>query len=165
MNASLKPWLCRVASCQAADHDALRSGKLRRSFGNLLLYQGSGMGASRSAGSSGDRSSSERSSSVRAAINDGQWHSFGNAGGSAHSSAGRNSGGPANNSSLSAHNAGSADGRWHSFGPSSGASQRGRVVSDFVPLRGSFGRGGDVWRGGWRGHGWERGWSWGGWGL
>src|SRR5205807_803776 len=57
-------------------------------------------------------------------------------------------------------------GRWHSFGQSSGASQRGRVVSDFgVPLRGSFGRGGDVWRGGWRGNGWDRGWGWGGWGF
>ena len=92
--------------------------------------------------------------------------SFGNAGGSAHSSAGRNSGGPANNSSLSAHNAGSADGRWHSFGPSSGASQRGRVVSDFgVPCAGAsvgvvmFGEAVGVVTVG------DRGWGWGGWGF
>jgi hypothetical protein len=126
------------------------------------------MGTSHSPSLSGDRSSSERSSNIRAAINDGQWHSFGNAGSSARSSVGRNSGGSAHNSNLSARNSGSADGRWHSFGSSSGASQRGRVTSDFgVPLRGApgFGRGGDGWGGGWRGYGWGRGWGWGGWGF
>jgi hypothetical protein len=121
------------------------------------------LGTSRSAGSSGDRSSN-----VPAAINDGQWHSFGNVASSARSSAGHNSGGLAN-SSLSARNSGTSDGAWHSFGPSRGASQRGgRGASDFSrPFRATpgFGRGGDGWRGGWRGHDWDRGWGWGGWGF
>jgi hypothetical protein len=82
-------------------------------------------------------------------------------------SEGRNSGGLAN-SSLAARNAGSSDGTWHSFGPSGIASHGGRDASNFGgPLRGApgFGRGGDGWRGGWRGHGWEGGWGWGGWGF
>jgi hypothetical protein len=114
------------------------------------------LGAGRSPGSSGDRSSN-----IRPAINDGQWHSFGNAGSSARSNAGRNSGSSAN-SSLSARNAGSVEGGWHSFGPSRGAPSFGGG-----PLRGApgFGRGGDGWRGGWRGNDWDRGWGWGGWGF
>src|ERR1700676_4923183 len=79
-----------------------------RSLGGGSHYPGSGLGTRRSAGSSGERSSGSRSSNVRGAINDGQWHSFGNAGSSARLSEGRNSGGLAN-SSLAARNAGSSD--------------------------------------------------------
>jgi hypothetical protein len=98
-----------------------------------------------------------RSSRFSSAINDGQWHSFGNSGSSARSSEGRNSGGSAH-STLLARNAGIADGGWHSFGPSRGAFGSIGAASRVEP---GFG-----WRGGgWRGGGWGGGWGWGrGWG-
>ncbi|MGH9545123.1 MAG: hypothetical protein ACRD23_07890 [Terriglobales bacterium] len=78
--------------------------------------QSRGFESGRNSGSFGNHSSNFHS-----AINDGHWHSFGNTGGSARSSAGRTSGNFAA-SGLSAHNRGSFDGGWHSFGPSRGAS-------------------------------------------
>ncbi len=127
-----------------------------------------GFGASRgmigrSGGSEAGRNFGDRdhSSNFRPAINDGQWHSFGNSGSSARLSEGRNSGGLAN-SSLSARNAGISDGAWHSFGSSRGASGFVAGVSHAAP---GFGRGGDGWRGAWPGYGWGGGWGWGrGWG-
>jgi len=92
-------------------------------------------------------SSGSRSSNVRPAINDGQWHSFGNA-----ASSGRNSGALAH-SSLSARNAGISDGGWHSFGPTRGAFGGA-----------GFGFRGGAWRGGGPGFGWRGGCCWDGWG-
>ncbi len=128
-------------------------------------------GGSEAGGNSG--SSESHSSNLRPAIADGQWHSFGNSGSSARSSAGssarssagssarssegRNSGGAAN-SSLSARNTGIADGAWHSFGSSRGAAGFVGGASRAMPGFGRFGYG---WGGGW---GWGRGWGWGGWG-
>jgi hypothetical protein len=96
-----------------------------------------GSEAGRSLGSGGNRSSN-----IRPAINDGQWHSFGNSGSSAHTS-------------LSAHNAGSYESGFHSFGAARGIAP-------------GFGRGVDGWRGGYgwgRGWGWGGGWGWGVWGF
>ena len=143
-----------------------------RSFGGGGSYhQGGGLRGGPGAGPNGAGSRSEagrsfrsegnRASNVRPAINDGQWHSFGNSGSSARLSAGRNSGSLAN-SSLSARNAGSSEGAWRSFGPS-------RVASGFVGrtpgTAPAFGWHGNGWRGGWPGFGWGRGWGWGGWGF
>lgn len=140
-----------------------------RSYGGGSYGRGGGSEAGRNLGSSAtrssDRSSSSRSSSnLRPAINDGQWHSFGNA-----ASASRNSAG-SKNSTLMARNAGIADGGWHSFG----ASNRGalRTEAGFVGgARGvpAFNHGGFGFRGGWGG-GWGCcrlgfGWGWGGWGF
>ena len=111
------------------------------------------------------RSEGNRSSNVRPAIADGQWHSFGNSGSSARLGEGRNSAG-LTNSGLSARNAGSPDGGWHSFGSSRGAASGFSRGGD--GWRG--GRGGDGWRGGWHGDhwrggwGWDHGWGW-GWGV
>ena len=92
--------------------------------------------------------SAGRSSNFRPAINDGQWHSFGN---SAHSSAGHNS---AAFSNLVARSAGNTNGNWHGFGSSREGSLRG--VSNFngggFRPTGGFGfRGGCCWRPGFGG--------------
>jgi len=119
---------------------------------------------SRSYGSSesgrGSNSLANHASNLRPAINDGQWHSFGNSGSSARSGEGRNSGGRTN-LSLSARNVGASDGAWHSFGSSRGASDFVGGTARAVP---GFGFRGAGWRGGWRGYGWGGGWDW-GWGV
>ncbi|MGB8012727.1 MAG: hypothetical protein WCF68_14020 [Terriglobales bacterium] len=127
-----------------------------RSYGGGSYTRGGGSQAGRSLGSS-----RTESSNLRPAINDGQWHSFGNgssahssehisanssANGSARSSEVRNSGSVAH-SSLSAHNGGVADGSWHSFGATRGAP--GFVGRTY----------------GWGHEGWRGGWGWGGWGF
>ena len=118
-----------------------------------LIGQNGGSGAVRNFGAAGDHSSN-----FRAAINDGQWHSFDNSGSSARWNEGRNSGG-LRNSSLSARNAGISDGAWHSFGASRGMSGFAGGASRPAP---GFGRVVDGWRGGWGGGwGWGRGWGWG----
>jgi hypothetical protein len=76
------------------------------SAGNL------GFASGRNSGSFGNRSSNFRS-----AVNDGQWHSFGNAGGSARFSGGRTPGNFAS-SGFSSRNGARMDGGWHSFGAS-----------------------------------------------
>jgi hypothetical protein len=145
-----------------------------RSFGGGSYRQGGsfrggseaaprGMGSRSHGGPEAGRGfgiSGNRASNFRPAINDGQWHSFGNSGSSARLSEGRNSGSLAN-SRLSARNTGRSEGAWRSFGPS-------RVSSGFVD-RASVATPGFSWRGnGWRG-GWPRfgrccGWGW-GWGF
>jgi hypothetical protein len=94
-----------------------------------------GFESGRNLGSSGNHSSNFHS-----AINDGQWHSFGNAGSSARSSGGRNPGNFAA-SGVSAHNGGGSGSGWHSFGPSRAASGGGRT-SPSEPIRGGAGFGG-----------------------
>ena len=90
-------------------------------------YRGSETG--RGSGLSGNHSSNVRASNVRAAINDGQWHSFGSSGNSARTS-------------LSARNIGGEAGGWHSFGGTGFAG---------VGFHGYPGYG---WRGGCCGFGW-----------
>lgn len=148
-----------------------RSGGGERSFGRGGYSRSGGPEAARNSGAPGNRSSN-----LPAAVNDGQWHSFGNGGSPTRSSTGssprfsegRNSG-VAANSSLSSRNAGISDGAWHSFGWTSTGPTRGTSgftggASRPVP---SFGRIGNGWRGGWgRGYGWGSGWGWGGgWGF
>lgn len=147
-----------------------------RSYGGGNYGRGGGSQAGRSSGSSSIRSS-ERSSfdrgteNIRPAINDGQWHSFGNAS-SARSTEGRNTAGSGNSTLIArntARNAGISD-AGRTFGSTNGGAVRGE--SGFVGgTRGApaFNRGGFGWRGGWGG-GWGCcragfGWGWGFWGF
>jgi len=160
-----------------SSHSSSGSYGSARPSGGSSGYHGGGFRGSRSGGGFGPsrgmtgrsgeseagrsfRSEGNRSSNVRPAIADGQWHSFGNSGSSVRSGEGRNSGGRAN-SSLSARNVGASDGAWHSFGASSGASDFVGGTARAVP---GFGFRGAGWRGGWRGYGWGGGWDW-GWGV
>jgi hypothetical protein len=135
-----------------------------------------GGGAEAGRGLSSDAS---RSSNIRPAINDGQWHSFGSGATAGHSAsatstgAGRSSTG-GTNSNLMARNAGVSDSAWHSFGGSRSESglvgSRGGSEFDrgfgFGGRGGYGGWGGYGWRGGWGGWGWGGfGWGWGFWGF
>jgi hypothetical protein len=81
-----------------------------RSLGRGGTYRGGSAEAGRSLGST-----RSESANIRPAINDGQWHSFGNSRGSARLGAGRNPGDSAN-SNLVAHNTVGTEGGWRSFG-------------------------------------------------
>src|SRR5579859_3933982 len=117
-----------------------------RSFGRGAYSRGNGIAANRDSGSL-----QNHSSNFRPAINDGQWHSFGNSG-SARLGEGRTSGG-LTNSTHPVLRAGISDGNWHGFGSS-------RVASSST-----FGwRGGD-WDWGWGGWGWGLGVGWPYWGA
>jgi hypothetical protein len=109
-------------------------------------------------GSEAGRSAENHSSSFRPAINDGQWHSFGNSSSSARLSEGRNSG-RSPGSNLMARNVGSSDGAWHSFGSVGGSGLRGGFVGGPSRVAPGFG-----WHGGY-GYGWGRGWGCCGWGF
>jgi hypothetical protein len=130
-------------------------------------------GYSRGGSEAGRGSSSEasRSSNIRPAINDGQWHSFGNGASASHttSAASANSGRgstAAGNSNLMARNAGTSDGAWHSFGGSrSEAGLVGGTTRGGSEFNRGYGYGGYGYRGGWGGYGWG-GYGWrGGWGC
>jgi hypothetical protein len=101
-------------------------------------------------GSSSGRSSSAASSNIRPAINDGQWHSFGNGSASARTA----SAGSAN-SNLVAHNTGFSRGSGY-FGGVRGEPGFG--------VRGGYGGYGFGRGYGWGG-GWGGGWGWGGLGF
>jgi hypothetical protein len=158
----------------------------QRSFSARGDYRGGGSEGGRNQTSAGhalgEQSSAERSSNYRAAINDGQWHSFANQGSSSRGGEGRSSIGHSStvsnsgartsaqseHATLSARNTGISDGAWHSFGTSRGAS--GSVSTAHV----APGWHGNGWGGGWHGNGWG-GWhghawgccyaGWGGWGF
>jgi hypothetical protein len=112
--------------------------------------RGGSSGASRGLGSSAMRSSARNSfdrgtENIRPAVNDGQWHSFGNAGSA--------------NSTLMARNSGISNAGGRAFASTSGGAR----------LAPSFNRAGFGWRGGWGG-GWGCcragfGWGWGFWGF
>jgi hypothetical protein len=115
----------------------------------------------------GSEAAGSRSSNIHPAVNDGQWHSFGNAGNSARSGQAQNVRGSANGT-LSAHNDGFADGNWHSFSSSSGVTSRsgfaGGVSHGYGWSGGNGWHGGYGWGGyGWRGYGYGGGCCWGGW--
>jgi hypothetical protein len=117
-----------------------------RSGSGASAYRGDSV-SGRSLGSSPTQSARAQASNIRPAINDGQWHSFGNGSTSAHSSQARGSAAVAN-STLVAHNTiGSIGNGWRSFGGNTGF-----VSGGFRGIRG-FG-----------GYGWGRGCCWGGWG-
>jgi len=131
------------------------------SYGGERSYsRGGGSESGRNPGSSAARSSARDSSNIRPAINDGQWHSFGNSINSARSSEGRNSAG-SENSRFVAHSTGISDSGWRSFGPTRGASGLVGRSSRGTP---GFGWRGNGWRGDWH-RDWDRGWGWGGWGF
>jgi hypothetical protein len=141
-----------------------RSGGFR---GGMEGRSSRGMtGRSGSEAGRNDSSEGSRSSNIRPAMNDGQWHSFGSSGTSARSGVGRTSVGHTAvgtaNTHLSARNEGFADGNWHSFSSSRGAS--GFSGGSREP---GFGWRGNGWRGGWGGFGWGGfgRWGWGGWGF
>jgi hypothetical protein len=134
-------------------------------------YEGGSRGGySRGGGTEAGRSlSSEgsRSSNLRPAINDGQWHSFGNAGAGHASAATSASGTHAStsgaNSNLMAHNAGTTGGAWHSFaGSRSEAGFVGGSRGGVSEFNHGYGYG---WHGGYGGYyGWHGGWGCCGWG-
>ena len=98
-----------------------------RAYGGSA-YRGSGFGGRSVAGLNGRSfGSAGRSSGVRNAIADGQWHSFGSAGRVTNAAA-----------SSGFRNSASADGRWHSFGgthntlaANTHAVSPGRAISSF----------------------------------
>ena len=113
---------------------------------------GRGIGSSRSMSS--ESHSHAGSSNIRPAINDGQWHSFGNAGNSTRAASAR----PAN--SLVARSTGFSGGR-RSFG----GEPRFGVGGGFRGGWGGGWRGGCCWGGGFGfGFGWGYGWGWPYWG-
>ncbi|MGA3105310.1 MAG: hypothetical protein ABSD53_12585 [Terriglobales bacterium] len=107
------------------------------------------VGSGRSSGAEADRAAN-----IRPAIHDGQWHSFGNSGSSAHGASGANS-------NLMARSVAGREGGFQSFGGSRGFEGGSRFQPGFG-FRGGWGGGY-----GWGGRGWGccGGWGWGGFGF